>query len=482
MTSATSSAEPEIDGLESGRLTRFQLTSLSISSMIPAVGMASFPMLLVINAGAGSWLAALISALTIVCVGRAVIAFARRYVASGSLYSYVGEVFGAWARSLTAASLLLGYLAMVASILLVIGAYTGSFLLSIGVDSGLDPAMQIALYAGASIVTALITYRGLDASVRIAVALTVVCLPLLLVVTGASAAHTGLHLQEQLTLDGSSVSGIVAGIASGSAFLVGFEGSAALAAETRDPKRSVPVAVMSVPVILGALYLIATILQAPGIILVSDAMAAGASPPAALAHAAGLPDGVGRATDLVVAVSTFAALIGFVNYGSRFAATLSAEGLLPRRLARVHPRFHSPAYALLLTIACGLGGIVTLVLASSGPMQTIYSAISTLVVYFWVIPYTLICVGAAVLLFQEGKLTAGTVVCLLIGTGSVVWVYISGILFPPPSPADAMSYVAVSATAVLAVSFAWVARRRRRAATAGREGGEADARASTGRP
>ncbi|MEV4249982.1 APC family permease [Streptosporangium canum] len=294
-------------------------------------------------------------------------------------------------------------------------------------------------------------------------------------------AHAGLHLQEQLTLGGSSVNGIVAGIASGSAFLVGFEGSAVLAAETRDPKRSVPVAVMSVPVILGALYLIATILQTPGIILASDAVAAGASPPTALAHEAGLPDAVGRATDLVVAVATFAAFIGFVNHGSRFAATISAEGLLPRRVARVHPRFRSPTYAFLLTIAFGLGGIVALVLASSGPIQTIYSAISTLVVYFWVIPYTLIRVGAAVLLFKEGKLTAGTIACFLVGAGSVVWIYISGILFPPPAPADAMSYVAVSTTVVLSLSFSWVARRRRRGAVAGREGGEAGVPASTGR-
>ncbi|MER5619994.1 hypothetical protein ABT061_02995 [Streptosporangium sp. NPDC002544] len=39
----------------------------------------------------------------------------------------------------------------------------------------------------------------------------------------------------------------------------------------------------------------------------------------------------------------------------------------------------------------------------------------------------------------------------------------------------------MSTTAVLTVSFAWVARRRRRAATAGRECGEADVRATTGR-
>lgn len=94
---AVAQTDTDSTNLESGHLSRLQLTSLAISSMIPAVGMASFPMLLVLNAGLGGWVAALLAALTVICVGRAVTVFASRYVASGSLYSYAGEVFGRWA-------------------------------------------------------------------------------------------------------------------------------------------------------------------------------------------------------------------------------------------------------------------------------------------------------------------------------------------------------------------------------------------------
>lgn len=452
--------DTEVEGLEAGHLSQLQLTSLAIASMIPAVGMASFPMLLVLNAGFGSWLAALLAALTVICVGRAVTVFARRYVASGSLYSYVGEVFGRWAQSLTAAALFVGYLAMVASILLVIGAYSGSFLVSVGVEVGLDRPAQVAIYVAASAIVALITCRGLDVSVAIAVLLTAVCLPLLLFVTGASALHTGLHLQEQLTLHGASGSAIVAGIASGTAYLVGFEGSTALATETRDPKKSVPVAVMSVPVVLGILYLVATVLQAPGIVEMSETILAGTSTPAALAQNAGLPAVVGQATDLVIAVATFAALIGFVNYGSRFVATLSVEGLLPQRFARVHPRFRSPISAILLTILAGFCGIVVLMVVTTGPLPTVYSAVSTLVVYFWVAPYVLICIGAGILLFRERAATAMTIVAVAVGAAATTWIYLNGLFFPAPPPVDAMSYVALVPIAVVAIAFRVVARRR----------------------
>ncbi|MFE3059432.1 APC family permease [Nocardia sp. NPDC059239] len=442
-----------------GSLGHIGLTALAICSMIPAVGMASFPMLLVVNAGWGSWVAALISALAVICVGMAVIVFARRHTASGSLFAYVGEVFGPWARAITGASLLLGYLAMIASILLVIGAYTGSFLVSIGIDGGMGKPTQLAIYVTASAIVGLITYRGLDVSVLIAVALTVVCLPLLLFVTGASAAHTGLALHEQLSLHGTSMSAVVAGIASGSAFLVGFEGSAALASETRDPKRSVPVAVMSVPLVLGTLYLAATVLQTPGILAAQGAILDGVSPPTALARQAGLPEGLGKATDLVVAIATFAALIGFVNYGSRFIVSLASQGLLPRRFAEVNARFRSPGIAIAVTILAGLAGIVILTIGSSGPLPSIYSAVSTLVVYFWVAPYVLVCIGAAVLLRRARTSTFGFLIAMAVGAGTTAWLYVGGIVSPAPQPVAAMSYVALGSTAALALVFYARARR-----------------------
>lgn len=456
---AVAQTDTDSINLESGHLSRLQLTSLAISSMIPAVGMASFPMLLVLNAGLGGWVAALLAALTVICVGRAVTVFASRYVASGSLYSYAGEVFGRWAQSLIAASLFLGYLAMVASILLVIGAYSGSFLQSIGIDGGLDRPAQIAIYLASAAIVAAITCRGLDVSIVIAVLLTAICLPLLLAITGASAIHTGLHLQEQLTLQGASVSGIVAGIASGTAFLVGFEGSAALAAETRDPKKNVPAAVMSVPIVLGTLYVIATFLQAPGITETSDQILSGTSSPAALAENAGLPTTMGQMTDLVVAVATFAALIGFVNYGSRFVATLSAEKLLPQRFTRIHSRFHSPVSAILLIILGGLFGICTLVIGATGPLPSIYNAVSTLVVYFWVSPYVVISIGAVMLLFRERAATAVTIAALIAGAVATSWIYLNGIFFPTPSPVSAMSYVALATITPATIAFYLMGRR-----------------------
>ncbi|MEU0265143.1 APC family permease [Nocardioides sp. NPDC006303] len=443
----------EVQGLDSGHLTRNQIVGLALASYIPAVGLASVPVLLLGTAGNGSWLGALIAAVATALVGVAIITFARRFVVTGSLYSYIAYAFGPWARALMGAGLLLGYIAQVGAIAFLVGLFGGSFLLSIGVSSGLDVGVQMVIYTISVLIAATIAYRGLDTSVRVAIGLAVISVPLMLLITVAVALKTGVDLSSQLSVEGATSSGIFQGVAAGAAFLVGFESCAALAAETRDPKRSVPIAVMSIPVVLGITYVLATLLQVPGLTAAGDALAAGTSPAAALAGEAGLGTNVAKATDLVLAVATFAALIGFVNFGSRFVATLAADGLLPRWSARTHPRFQSPSNAIVLISVLGLGAILLLVALNTDDIFSVYYSVATIIVYFWVVPYLLICAGAIKLLLGERRLTPVVCVSAAVGAAAMGWLYVNGIVNPPAAPVDAMSWVALIAVAALFVVF-----------------------------
>lgn len=450
---STTPEDAPLGGLDTGHLSRNQLVGLALASYVPPVGLASVPALVLVTAGNGSWLGTLIAALATSLVGLSVIAFARRHVVTGSLYSYLPHVFGPWARILTGAALFLGYIAQIGAIAFLVGLFSGSFLLSLGVESGFDVGVQMAIYAIAVLIAGTIAYRGLDTSVRAAVTLAVVSVPLMLVVTVAAAVSTGLDLGSQLSLEGATPSGIFQGVAAGAVFLVGFESSTALAAETRDARRSVPLAVMCVPVGLGALYVVATLLQVPALFAASEALAAGTSPAAALALEGGLGTTTASATDLVLAVATFAALIGFVNYGSRFVATLAADGLLPARAGRIHPRHQSPAAAVVTICALGLGAILVMVALSPDAILEVYNSVATLIVYFWVVPYLLICAGALRLLRREGRLGPLAVVGAGLGAAAMAWMYLNGLVNPPAPPLDAMSYVAVIAVVVVFVVF-----------------------------
>lgn len=453
----------EAQGLEKGSLSPGKIVALALASQTPAVAMVTVPFLLVVTAGNGSWLGALLAAVATGCVGIAVITFARRYVVTGSLYSYMSHVFGPWARLLVGATLLLGYVALIAGVLMLTGIYAGSFLIAVGVESGLGAPVMTALTGVAMLTAAALAYRGLDASIRSAVILTVATVPVVVLITVASAVHTGLNLGAQFSLEGSSLSGIFQGVAAGAVFLVAFESSAALAAETRDAKRNVPVAVMSIPVVLGAVYLVTTVLQVPGLLAAADEINAGGSPAAVLANQAGLGGPFATATDLVLAIANLASLIAFVNYGSRFVATLATDGLLPGVAARIHPRFKSPSVAIIGLSLLAMGFMLALVWRYPQELLTkVFPALSTVTVYMWVIPWVLACVGAIVLVARENRVRVAFVVVAVLGAVGMSWVYVNGLVNAPAPPVDAMSYVFLLATGLVVAVFYFVDRSRRR--------------------
>ncbi|UTT50915.1 APC family permease [Rhodococcus gordoniae] len=451
------SATAEI-GLDPGHLSRLQITSLAVTSFVPAVGMATAPFLFFGAGGFNAWPAALLAMVATVCVGKAIITFARRYVGSGSLYSYIGEVFGPWARYAVGASLLLGFITQVAGTGSLVGIYFGSFLTTLGLENGYSPGLQMLILAVTLTTAALIALRGLDTSVRVAVTLTLVSVPLMILVTGASATRTGLDLAQQFDFGSLTVSGTFQGMASGIAFLVAFESCTALAAETRDPKRNVPLAVMSTPVLLGLLYVVVTFLQVPGLAEAEDVLSAGASPVAALNAVAGMPSWIGGATDLVLAIATFAAVVGFTNYGSRYLVTLGVDGFLPARVTDVDRRRHTPAFAI---VSLSVLGFLTMgaMVSYAGDFLTSYNTIAVVIVYCWVLPYVLIGVGAILVIAREKSFEPLTFISSFIAIGSMSWLFINGLIHPPGAPIDVMSRLVPFAIAVCTAAFAVSGRR-----------------------
>jgi amino acid transporter len=444
--------------LRAGQLSRRQLVSLALASGSPAAGVALVPMLMFSYSGVVSWPSQLLGMLATVCLGVCVSAFARRYVVSGSLYSYVSTLLGAWARYLTGAALIIGFVLQVAVISGVVGMMVGSFLTSVGVHGAAGGVFQAAIYLVVLAAVACIALLGLDASVRVIVTMAALSLPLPIIITVSSGLHTGLAIPLQFNVTQLSVAGTFQGVAAGVVWLVGFESCAALAAETRDARRNVPVAVLSLPIVLGILYLVATVVQLPGLAAVKSQVEQGISPIAALALHAGFPPVVAVATDLVLAAALFCGLIGFVNYGSRFVVTLAADGLLPSKLARVHERRGSPGLAIVALSFLGLI-IMSAAVFAAGAVETAYNAIAVALVYAWLLPYLLLVVGTIVLVTQSHRRQMGLLTCAIVSGVVIIWIVVNDIVNPLPELAGMMRWIVLTIIAVLFLMYLAGARR-----------------------
>ncbi|MGI5414114.1 APC family permease [Streptomyces chartreusis] len=457
----STSPNAEAPGHDAGRLGRTQLAALSVASFVPASGMALMPYLLAAAAGQQAWTSAVATVAGMIAIGFTIVPFATRFVGTGSLYSYVGEVFGPRARYAVAASLLGGFVVQLGSVAGVIAIYLGSFLRALGLTAAASTPAQIVMYASALGMSVLVSLRGLHTSVRIAVLLALISVPLMVLVTVASGIHTGLDLTAQFRPGEVRLDGTFAGVAIGAAFFVGFESCTSLAAETRDPRRNVPLAVMSVPLLLGLVYLVCTVVQTPGVVALHKGPRPDLSPPAALAVSAGLGTTTATAVDLVLAVAMLAAAIGFTNYGARFVMTLGGDGLLPRSVTRLHRRFRTPWVGLLL-VSVLAGAVMTLAALVSSSPTVAYNAVGVLGVAVWIPAYVVIACGAIVLARRARQHVVRSTVAAVVGAAAMVWVYVSEALNPPPHPIDVMVWLAPVLYGVVLILLILNARRSRR--------------------
>lgn len=135
----------------------------------------------------------------------------------------------------------------------------------------------------------------------------------------------------------------------------GFENTPAAAGEYRNPRRDVPFALLTMIVIVTAIYVLVQ-LVAQGTL---PSLAESKTP---LAEAASTLAGQGAALLLTVgaAVSILGTMFNSTLFGPRYMYAMATDEYLPSIFARLHPRWRTPALAIIVQT------LVALVLALSG--------------------------------------------------------------------------------------------------------------------
>jgi len=127
----------------------------------------------------------------------------------------------------------------------------------------------------------------------------------------------------------------------------GWQHASFVAGEARDAKKMIPRAMIGGAVIVAVVYMLANLayifLLPVGEIAASDSLAADAISRV-------LPFG-GVLVALLIAISTFGTLGIYTLSAPRIYYAMAKDGLFFKKLAWVHPRFHTPVYAILVQSA-----------------------------------------------------------------------------------------------------------------------------------
>jgi APA family basic amino acid/polyamine antiporter len=268
----------------------------------------------------------------------------------GSAYVYTREAFGdligfevGW----------MTWLARVASVASLSNGFAQALtFLWPGAGTGIARALVIvtplALFAA-------INVRGVKYGARLAVGLSIAkILPLVLfVAVGIFAVDWGLVFPVELPAS--------SGLAEAAALLLfayaGFENTAASAGEFKNPRRDVPFALMTMILVVTLLY---TAVQLVALGTLPDLAERVEGAPIAEAAALLMGAWAGLMMTVGAAVSIEGNVGNTMLNGPRYLYALGRDGYGPRALAAVHPRYRTPATAILTQF------VVCSVLALSG--------------------------------------------------------------------------------------------------------------------
>jgi amino acid transporter len=309
------------------------------------------------SAGRATWISYLIALAAVLLVCETLVLFRRLPAGPDGIAGYVRVGLGERAAALSSWALLLGYGATVLACL----AFFGSYLVRLLLHAGLHCPQVLGFLLGGlaclelarrdvklSTHTMLVTE---SISVLIVLGLTV-----LVLVHGGPAAD--LRALDPL---GDHWDQVRAGLMVAVLSFIGFESAANLGSEAMNPERAVPRAMRLAVATAGVLFLFWAIFLPEGLSWLTPAQRLGLDPISDLAERLGQA-GAGLWIKIGAFLCLFGSSLGSLTALARVTYALARGRLLPARLARVHPRFGTPAAALLAVALPVIGGGALVVL------------------------------------------------------------------------------------------------------------------------
>jgi amino acid transporter len=362
----------------------------SITHMAPAAAVAFSIIFAVTYAGGATPLAVVLALVACLFVAISIGQLARHLPSAGGLYTYSARGLHPVAGFFVAWGFMLAEPLVAPLLYLIFGNVISVFL----TNHFNTPAWLWAPFAAAAgIGVWFLVYRGVRISTEAGVILgafeIVVFLALAITLIIAAGSHNTLSVFSPTTGNSNGWGSVFAGMVYTVLAFIGFEASLPLAEETKDPRRTLPRAVLLSCVLIGVFYLIcyyaAMVYFGPNV--AADAKNGffvfnGGDPWDGLAAKVWGPFSI--LVLLAIVNSAFANSNAGANAATRVGYALGRVGILPRALANVHPRFKTPYIAVHIQGALGIAIAVILGFALNGPLNAfaLLGTIATIIIVF----------------------------------------------------------------------------------------------------
>jgi amino acid transporter len=458
-------APPSANSNPSERLERHAIglpavTAQSAALIAPAAGSVAGLAFIVSYSGAATPLAFLIGLLVCVCIALVIGEYAKRLPSAGSFYTYLTRTFGPKTGFVTGVMLFGAYLLLFPFQL----DFFGNFVSSLFAASGVH--ISWVVFAAALIVLSTgLGVAGVKPSLRtgllgLGIEMTILTVfALIIIVKGGASGNTLTAFNPADSLKGSS--GLLTAVVYTIFAFVGFESATALGDEAKEPRRTIPRAVMLTTLVVGIFYVVVSYAVVIGYGVSSsgvNSLVSAAAPFNTLADNYG--NGVLSVFVNLAVISSFTALnIVTVIAVSRIFWKMGRDGLLPRVFGRVSRR-QSPQVACLVAGGLALVAAIAFGLAY-GPLE-FASWVSYFATLFFIAAYLLISGGLIRFVWRDYRQDFSYLrhaVLPVISIIAMIWVLYGNVHPYPPEPLRWFIYATIGVIIISVGVAHWIERR-----------------------
>ena len=343
---------PEPARLARGVLTNFDISAATLANIAPAMSFFFGFALIVSTAGVAAPLTIVVAAIAIALLGNTLTQFSRSRPSTGSFVTFIGRAFGGYSAVVAAVVLGAGYILAVSSVVAISGGWTETIIkhyLHITIPWQILTAVLVAgslylIIAGAKPSTNVAAiFFGFEA-----VLLIVIAIALLIQHSGSISLKPldpgNLHR---------GFSGLSLGFPLAVYLFIGWENSAAMAEETKNPRTAVPRAVFSSIALIAVLYVFFAYSTVVGFDNSAEKLSAASVP--MVDAAAGVSSFLAFLAYIAGFTSIVSSLISATNSQARIIFNSGREGLLPSATGRVTARTQTPYVAFIVFLGLALG-------------------------------------------------------------------------------------------------------------------------------
>ena len=396
------------------QLSIWEAVGISVALMAPSMAANINPQGTAGTVGRAVPLAFALATVGVLLVSYTFVRLCQAYNHAGSVYGFAGATLGPRTGVVAGWSLIGTYVFYGVVTSAAFGIFGTDFLQAVGIWPSAPTWAPFVLQAVALVGIYLIASSPVRGGTRLLLAvegttvLLILLVSVVVLVKLVSGTAPGGHRFDASVFtvpSGTPISALFLGVVFGFLSFAGFEASATLGEEARQPRRDVPRAILGTAIFGGIYFVVVTAIEVMGFGADKTGVAAFTSSGSLMGDLASQYIGswLGDIITLGAAVSAFGCALACAVGGSRMVYALSRDGLLPEPLARISATRRTPGIATAaVVVAMALIVLVDAAAFGAKPFDVFVwsGTIGTLIL---LVVYVLATVGAVKLLFFSGK-------------------------------------------------------------------------------